>query len=126
MAYDTTTIPYLTIHTQRKISRGLAQANENRQAAERGLQTWKSCGKSILASLPPKFLIAYWCRLTPQIDFCVNIVRKCRQNPLLTAWAAMEGEFHFDATPIAPPGSEMLMHEKLNRRRTWGFNAKKA
>ena len=38
----------------------------------------------------------------------------------------MEGEFHFDATPIAPPGSEMLMHEKPNRRRTWGFNAKKA
>ena len=94
--------------------------------AERGIQTWKSCGKSILASLPPKFPIAYWCRLTPQIDFCVNIVRKCRQNPLLSAWAAMEGEFHFDATPIAPPGSEMLMHEKPNRRRTWGFNAKKA
>ena len=36
------------------------------------------------------------------------------------------GEFHFDATPIAPPGSEMLMHEKPNRRRTFGFNAKKA
>ena len=94
--------------------------------AERGLQTYKSCGKSILASVPPNFPIALWCRLAPLIDFCVNIVRKCRQNPLLSTWAAMEGEYHFDATPIAPPGSEMLLHEKPNRRKSWGFNAKKA
>ena len=38
----------------------------------------------------------------------------------------MEGEYHFDATPISPPGTQMMMHEKPNRRRTWGFNAKKA
>ena len=79
-----------------------------------------------MASLPPTLPIAYWCRLLPQIDFSVIIVRKCRQNPLLPAWAAMEGEFHFNATPIAPPGSERLMHEKPNRRKTFGFNAKKA
>ena len=94
--------------------------------AERALQTYKSCVKSTMASLPPTFPIAYWCRLLPQIDFSVNIVRKCRQNPLLSAWADMEGEFHFDATPIAPPGSEMLMHKNSNQRRTFGFNAKKA
>jgi len=23
----------------------------------------------------------------------------------------MEGEYHFDTTPIAPPGSEMLVHK---------------
>ena len=38
----------------------------------------------------------------------------------------MEGEYHFDATPVAPPGSEMFMHEKPNRRKTFGLNAKKA
>ena len=38
----------------------------------------------------------------------------------------MEGEFHFNATPIAPPGSEMLMHENQNQRKTIGFNVKKA
>ena len=94
--------------------------------SERALQTYKSCVKSTMTSLPPTFPIAYWCRLLPQIDFSVNIVRKCRQNPLLSEWAFMEGEFHFNATPIAPPGSEMLMHEKPNRRKTFGFNTKKA
>ena len=75
---------------------------------------------------PPTFPIAYWCRLLPQIDFSVNIVRRFRQNPLLSEWAAMEWEFHFNATLIAPPGSEMLMHKNPNQRKIFGFNAKKA
>ena len=93
--------------------------------AKRAIQTWKSCKKSSLASLPKDFPISLWCRMCPQVDLSVNIIRKCRQNPLLSAWAAMQGEYHFDATPIAPPGTEMLMHDKPNRRRTWGYNAKK-
>ena len=38
----------------------------------------------------------------------------------------MEGKYHFDAAPIAPPGSEMIMHENPNQRMTFGYNAKKA
>ena len=85
------------------IRNGMIQTQTN--PSERALQTYKSCVKSTMASLPPTFPIAYWCRLIPQIDFSVNIVRKFRQNPLLSAWAFMEGEFHFNSTPIAPPGS---------------------
>ena len=94
--------------------------------AERAIQTWKSCKKSSLASVPNDFPLALWCRMCAQVDLSVNIVRKCRQNPLLSAWAAMNGEYHFDAHPIAPPGTLMMMHEKPGRRRTFGFNAKKA
>ena len=94
--------------------------------AERAIQTWKSCKKSSLASVPDDFPIALWCRMCEQVDLSVNIIRKCRQNPQLSAWAAMNGEYHFDATPIAPPGTQMLMHEKPGRRRTWALNAKKA
>ena len=94
--------------------------------AKRAIQTWKSCMKSTIASLPQKFPLGLWCRLCPQVDLSVNIVRKCRQNPALSAWAAMEGEYHFNATPIAPPGSEMMIHKKPGRRRTFGMNAQKA
>ena len=94
--------------------------------AERAIQTWKSCKKSSLASVPNDFPMALWCRMCDQVDLSVNIIRKCRQNPLLSAWAAMNGEYHFEANPIAPPGTQMMMHEKPGRRRTWGFNAKKA
>ena len=94
--------------------------------AEKAVQTYKATFKSVIASLPKNFPIAYWCHLLPQTDLSVNIVRPNRQNPLLSAWAAMEGEFHFDATPIAPPGSEMLMHQKPARRNIFGLNVKKA
>ena len=33
--------------------------------AERALQTYKSCVKSMMASLPPTSPITYWCRLLP-------------------------------------------------------------
>ena len=94
--------------------------------AEIALQTYKSCIKSTIASLLPTFPIALWCKLLPQIDLSVNIFRKYRQNLLLSAWAAMGGKYHFDSTPIAPAGSEMLMHENPGRRRTFEYNAKKA
>ena len=94
--------------------------------AERAVQTYKCCFKSITASLPKAFPIAYWCRLLEQCDLAVNIVRPHRQNPRLSAWAAMEGEYFFEATPIAPPGSAMLMQVKPGERPSWGHNAKKA
>lgn len=94
--------------------------------AERCIQTWKAAMKSTLALLPSTFLIGFWCRLIPQVNLSVNLLRPCRQNPKLSAWAAMQGEFHFGAMSIAPPGSEMYMHDKPNRRRSWGYNAKKA
>ena len=94
--------------------------------SERSIQSYKSCIESTVASLPPKFPITYWCRLIPQVDFSINIVRKCRQIHLLSGWYRMEGEYHFDATPVAPPGSEMLMHKKPNRRKTFGLNELKA
>ena len=94
--------------------------------AERALQTYKSCIKSTIALLPPTFSITLWWKLLLQIDLSVNIVRKFSQNPLLSAWAAMEGEYHFDLTSIAPAGTEMLMHEKPGCRRMFGYNAKNA
>ena len=94
--------------------------------AEKAVQTYKACFKSVTASLPAAFPISYWCHLLEQIDLSVNIVRPCRQNPKLSAWAATEGEFHFSSTPIAPPGTELLMYVRPENRKSFGHNANKA
>jgi hypothetical protein len=94
--------------------------------AEKAVQTYTSCFKSITASLPLSFSISYWCRLLEQCDLSVNIVRPHRHNPKLSSWSVMEGEFHFDSIPIAPPGSQMLMQVKPENMRIVGLNAKKA
>lgn len=53
-------------------------------------------------------------------------MRTCRQNPLLSAHTALHGEFHFDATPMAPPGTETLAQVKPGIREAWGFHSMEA
>ena len=86
--------------------------------AKKAVQTYKACFKSTAASLSDKFPVGYWCRLCEQVDLSVSIWR--------SVWAACEGNFHFDSTPIAPPGTEMLMHNKPSNRRSWDHNTTKA
>ena len=50
----------------------------------------------------------------------------CCQNPLLLAHEVLEGSFSLDATPMAPLGTEVLVHMKPNRRSTWGYHTSKA
>ena len=92
-------------------------------SAERAIRTWKNHFSAGLAGLPTSFPIANWCRLTNQCDYTINMLRPCRQNPLLSAFEAMEGSFSFDATPMAPPGTEVLIHLKPTRRKSWAFHA---
>ena len=81
-------------------------------SAERAIRTWNYHFSAGLASLPTSFPIANWCRLTNQCDYTINMLRPCWQNPLLSAFEAMEGSFSFDATPMAPPGTDVLIHLK--------------
>ena len=94
--------------------------------AERAIRTWKNHFLAGIAGLPKSFPIANWSRLTKQCDTTLNMLRPCRQNPLLSAHEALEGSFSFDATPMAPLGMEVLLHTKPNRRSTWGYHASKA
>jgi hypothetical protein len=94
--------------------------------AERAIRTWKNRFLAGIAGLPKSFPIANWCRLTKQCDTTLNMLRPCCQNPLLSAHEALEGSFSFDATPMAPLGTEVLVHMKPNRRSTWGYHASKA
>ena len=78
-----------------------------------------------MASLPTTFPIEYWYRLLPQIDCSVNIVRKYRQNPLLSAWASMEGEFHFNATPHCSTRFRNANAQKSKQKKDLWFQRKK-
>lgn len=94
--------------------------------AEKAVQTWKNHFIAGLASLPPAFPIALWCHLVEQANITLNLLRPCRQNPALSAQAAMNGCFVFDATPMAPPGTKALAHVKPKTRVSWGYHAENA
>jgi hypothetical protein len=81
-------------------------------SAEQAIRTWKNHFTAGIASLPKTFPIANWCHLTNQCDYTINMLCPCHQNPLLSTFKAMEGSFSFDPTPMAPPGTEVLIHLK--------------
>jgi hypothetical protein len=83
--------------------------------AERTIHTCKNQFLLGITGLPKSFPIANWCHLTKQCDATLNMLRPCRQNPLLSAHEALEGSFSFDATPMAPLSTEVLVHMKPNR-----------
>ena len=94
--------------------------------AERCVRTWKNHFSATRAGTPPSFRMANWCRMTEQCDITLNMMRPCTINPKLSAFEAMEGTYSFDATPMAPVGTEILMHLKPIRRHTWDYHAMKA
>ena len=93
--------------------------NHQRNAAERAIQTFKNHFIAGLATADPKFPLREWDRLIPQAILTLNIMRECRINPKLSAYAYLFGQFDFNATPLAPPGTRVIAHEKPQQRGTW-------
>ena len=54
-------------------------------AAEKAIQTWKMHFKSGLASFLGEFPISHWCKLIPQSNITLNMLRPCQINPNLSA-----------------------------------------
>ena len=53
----------------------------------------------------------------------LNLLRTSRINPRLSAWSQLHGIFDFNRTPLAPPGTRVLVHEKPSLRGTWSPHA---
>ena len=85
-------------------------------AAERVIQTWKNHFLAGIATLDPNFPIQEWDRLLPQCGIILNLLRFSRRQPNLPAYAATFGNFKFDLTPLALPGTHVLVHETNEQR----------
>jgi hypothetical protein len=95
-----------------------------RNAAERAIRTFKEHFLAILASCDPNFPITEWDRLLPQCLLTLNLLRNSRVNPKLSAHAYLFGNFDFNKTPLAPPGTRVVIHTKPDKRAFWGFHGK--
>jgi hypothetical protein len=98
----------------------LAPPNMHRtNAAEKAIDIWKCHFIAGLSTVHPEFPMHLWCRLIEQATTTLNLLRPARTNPKLSAYAQLNGAFDYNRTPLAPPGSKVLIHETPANRRTW-------
>ena len=90
-----------------------------RNAAERAIQTWKNHFISGLSSTDPSFPLTAWDHLLPQCDITLNLLRSSRRQPNLSAHACLFGNFDFNRTPLAVPGTRVIIHETSDQRPTF-------
>ena len=88
--------------------------------AERAIQTFKNHFISIMNGCDIKFPPHLWCRLIYQAVITLNMLRRSRINPKLSAYNQIFGNFDFNATPLAPCGMKAIIYEKKEQRiSTW-------
>ena len=65
------------------------------------------------------FPLHLWCRLLDQAELTLNMLCTSRINPNLSAHEQLHGIHDFNATPLAPPGTKCIAHEKSSQHGTW-------
>ena len=90
-----------------------------RNAAERAIGTFKDHFIAGLSTTDKRFPMHLWCQLIPQATITLNLLRASRLNPRLSANEQLNGTFDFNRTPLAPPGTKVIVHVKPLVRQTW-------
>jgi hypothetical protein len=92
--------------TKQGITYQLAPSQVHRRNnAERAIHTLKNHFISGLCSVDPTFPLKLWDKKMPQATITLNLLRKLRINPRMSAYSQLNGHFDFNRTALAPPGT---------------------
>ena len=82
-------------------------------AAKRAIRTFKDHFLACLAGVDPSYPANRWDLILPQIKLTLNLLQPTAIRNAQLAWEALFGHYNFDATPMGPAGSQVLIHNKL-------------
>jgi hypothetical protein len=57
-----------------------------------------------------------------QVELTLNLLCSSRVNPKLSAYAYLNGNFDFNKTPLAPPGTKLVIHSKPDQHASWAYH----
>lgn len=97
-----------------------------RNAAERAIRTCKNHLLACLATCHPDSPLAEWDRILDQANITLNLLRTSRTNPHLSAYAYLFDNYDFNAHPLVPPGSKVVLHKKTDKRASWEYHGVEA
>ena len=92
----------------------IARMRQKRPLSRSNITFFPECAVSI-----PTFSYIFWCCLIPFSTTTLNILRPLWINPNISDGALLNGAFDYNKTPLAPPGTKVLLHETPERRSTW-------
>lgn len=87
--------------------------------AERAIRTFKNHWIAAHATADTSFPLNLWDRTLEQVELTLNLLRGSAINPAISAWEQVNGPYNFNATPIAPIGVKVVIHEKPGQRPSW-------
>jgi hypothetical protein len=90
-----------------------------RNTAECAIRTFKEHFVTGLSSSDPDFSLHLWDHLLPQAEITLNLLRTYRQHQQLSAAAHFHGIIDYNKTAFAPPGCNIITHEKPSQHQTW-------
>ena len=112
------------LETDEKIIVQLAPTGcHHKNAAERAIITLKNPFIAGLYTAHKNFPLNKWESLLPQAFTTLNLLLTSRLNLKLSAHALLNGPCNFNAMPMAPPGSKILVHKKPALWGTWAAHA---
>ena len=82
--------------------------------AKRATRTFNNHLIAGLASVDLNFPLGEWDRLIPQTEITINILRSTRSNPRVSAYTYLFGQLEWNVTPLVPPVTKVLAHDKPN------------
>ena len=89
---------------------------------ERLIQTFKNHFIAGLYSIYKYFNLQLWYRLLQQAIIIINLLRQPGTLPQLSAYTRIFREFNFNRTPLDPPGTRVIFHNRPNNRTPWAPN----
>ena len=98
--------------------------DHRRNVAEKAIQTFKDHFVAVLCGTDESFPLQLWCQILRQAEHQLNMLRKSRANPSISAFEQMNGPHNFDANPFAILGCAVEMHVMPKNRRTWEAHTK--
>jgi hypothetical protein len=87
-----------------------------RNATELAIRNLKEHFVAGLSSVDTYFPMHLWDRLLPQAEMKLNLLRTSRLHPHLSAAAHFHGLIDYNKTAFAPPGCNIIAHEKPSQR----------
>ena len=83
------------------------------------IQTVKSHFIAGLCSVYKYFCLQLWYRLLQQATTSLNLLRKSIIHPHISAYTDIFDEFNYNFTPLAPPGTRVVIHNRPKYRTSY-------